>query len=278
MSSRGGPQLLNTGDLPRLAKLLFTLGLRRAPPLSEILRIAASDNPTVRGKALTFFLDNLSLKYPNYDPHDYRDLAFVPAVRGSEKLLSKPFEVRDFTHHSPLYLNDAQQLYAAPEWAALGFPVVDPVLHDGTASKLKLQSHPPTSELVTLLERSPPGDEATARQWFEVLSGRGGLFRLFYLKLLHSLARRVLTSPTTEAVRDAFRTRQVCRKQGGDPTIATYSVLLFWNRRRGTSFEALLLRGFWHACQYIPSNLWYEARAIRGGDRTDLTSKSTAIL
>ncbi|KAI0252773.1 hypothetical protein BJV78DRAFT_1198868 [Lactifluus subvellereus] len=137
------------------AKFLFTLGLRRAPPLSEILGIAASDNPTVRGKALTFFLDNLSLKYSDYDPHNYRDLAFVPAVRGSEKLLSKPFE-----------------LYAAPEWAALGFPVVDPLLHDGTASKLKLQSHPPTSELVTLLERSPPGDEATARQWFEVLSGR----------------------------------------------------------------------------------------------------------
>jgi hypothetical protein len=195
VSSRGGPRLLNAGDLPQLAKLLFTLGLRRAPPLSEILRIAASDNPTVRGKALTFFLDNLSLKYPNYDPHDYRDLAFVPAVRGSEKLLSKPFEVRDFTHHSPLYLNDAQQLYAAPEWAALGFPVVDPVLHDGTASKLKLQSHPPTSELVALLERSPPGDEATARQWFEVLSGRGRLFRLFYLKLLSPIGSQSSHKP-----------------------------------------------------------------------------------
>jgi len=49
---------------------------------------------------------------------------------------------------------------------------VDPLLPDGVANKLKLNRHPPTSELVTLLQRRPPGDEETARQWFEVLSGR----------------------------------------------------------------------------------------------------------
>jgi hypothetical protein len=49
---------------------------------------------------------------------------------------------------------------------------VDPSLIDeGAPGKLKLKKHPPTSELVTLLEKFPPGDEATARQWFEVLSG-----------------------------------------------------------------------------------------------------------
>jgi hypothetical protein len=74
---------------------MFSLGLRRAPPLSEILRIAASDDPTVRTKALTFFLDNISVKYPDYDPNNFQDLAFVPAVRGSEKVLAKPLEVRD---------------------------------------------------------------------------------------------------------------------------------------------------------------------------------------
>jgi len=76
--------------------------------------------------------------------------------------------------------DDLWQLYASPEWAALGFAVVDPSLPDGVASKLKLNHHPPTLELVTLLQRRPPGDEATARQWFEVLSGRvpGRLLRL----------------------------------------------------------------------------------------------------
>jgi hypothetical protein len=74
------------------AEFVYSLGLRRAPLLSEILNVAASD-ATVRTKALTFFLDNLSDKYNDYDPEIFRDLAFVPAVLGSEKLLSKPFEV-----------------------------------------------------------------------------------------------------------------------------------------------------------------------------------------
>ena len=50
--------------------------------------------------------------------------------------------------------------------------MVDPLLRDVAASKLKLNIHPPTSEIVALLERSPPTDDTTARQWFEVLSGR----------------------------------------------------------------------------------------------------------
>jgi Protein of unknown function (DUF3684) len=78
---------------------VYSLGLKRAPPLSEILNIAASVDPTVRTKALTFFLDNLSDKYHDYDPENFRDLAFVPAVLASEKLLSKPFEVRNLLDH-----------------------------------------------------------------------------------------------------------------------------------------------------------------------------------
>ena len=58
---------------------------------------------------------------------------------------------------------------------------MDPQLPDGAAVKLKLKHHPPASELVTLLERSPPGDEEIARQWFEVLSGRvpGSVLHLY---------------------------------------------------------------------------------------------------
>ena len=78
---------------------MYSLGLKRAPPLPEILNIAASVDPTVQTKALTFFLDNLSDKYHDYDPENFRDLAFVPAVLGSEKLLSKPFEVRSLLDH-----------------------------------------------------------------------------------------------------------------------------------------------------------------------------------
>jgi Protein of unknown function (DUF3684) len=63
---------------------------------------------------------------------------------------------------------------------------VDPTLPDGTARKLKLNIHPPTSKLVTLLKGSPPGDEATAREWFQVLSGRVS-GRIFYLFLFGSV-------------------------------------------------------------------------------------------
>ncbi|KAH8981254.1 hypothetical protein EDB83DRAFT_1390074 [Lactarius deliciosus] len=149
------------------AKFLFNLGLRRLLPLSELLNITASDNQTVREKALTFFLDNLSVKYPDYDPNNYRDLAFVPALRRSEKVLAKPFE-----------------LYASPKWATLGFLVVDPLLRGEAARKLKLNSHPPTSEIMTLLKRSPPTDETTARQWFEVLSDHVRVFSLEELRKL----------------------------------------------------------------------------------------------
>ncbi|KAH9177930.1 hypothetical protein EDB89DRAFT_1844068, partial [Lactarius sanguifluus] len=149
------------------AKFLFSLGLKRFLPLSELLDIAASDNQTVREKALTFFLDNLSVKYSDYDPNNYQDLAFIPALRGSEKVLAKPFE-----------------LYASPKWATLGFLVVDPLLRGDTARKLKLNSHPPTSKIVILLKRSPPIDETTARQWFEVLSDHVRVFSLEELRNL----------------------------------------------------------------------------------------------
>lgn len=49
----------------------------------------------MRTRALSFFLDNVSVKYSDYDPYNFRDLAFVPAVLGSEKALAKPLEVRD---------------------------------------------------------------------------------------------------------------------------------------------------------------------------------------
>ena len=92
------------------AEFLFSLGLRRAPPLTEILHIAASDNPSMRTKALSFFLDNISNYYSDYDPKNYRDLAFVPAILGSEKVLAKPFDVRDPT---PSYFSSSNPTYGS---------------------------------------------------------------------------------------------------------------------------------------------------------------------
>jgi hypothetical protein len=68
----------------------------------------------------------------------------------------------------------------------LGFPVVDPMLPDGAALNLRLGHRPQDSDLVTLLERSPPEDETTARKWFEILSDcvSGTLFYLLGSYLL----------------------------------------------------------------------------------------------
>lgn len=63
-------------------------------------------------------------------------------------------------------------MYADAEWAALGFTILDPTLQVDAARKLKLKKHPPTSKFVTLLKGFPPGNEATARQWFQALSRR----------------------------------------------------------------------------------------------------------
>jgi hypothetical protein len=72
-------------------------------------------------------------------------------------------------------------VYADPEWVALRFAVADSELPDGAADKLQLNHRPRPSDLVTLLERSPPCDEATARQWFEILSDHvpGRVFHLY---------------------------------------------------------------------------------------------------
>jgi hypothetical protein len=57
---------------------------------------------------------------------------------------------------------------------------VDPMLPDGAARKLGLSHRPEDRHLVNLLERTPPEDETTAREWFEILSDcvSGRLFHL----------------------------------------------------------------------------------------------------
>lgn len=102
-----------------------------------------------------------------------------------------------------------------PKWTALGFAVVDPVLPDAAARKLKLKRRPQDLDLVTHLERSPPEDETTARKWFEILSDcvSGRLFYLLGGDFLFSLHRRAPSRLSTEARRDALRTRRVYSTQ-----------------------------------------------------------------
>lgn len=128
--------------------------MRRFPPTEVILGIAAKDGP--RGTiALNYFLDNYIQKYTDYTVDVHADIAFVPAIHKGEKKLAKPLEV-----------------FSNPGWQSLGFPVLDAALRQDAVNKLKIKEHPPTNQLVRLLEASPPTTGAQAREWFGVLSRR----------------------------------------------------------------------------------------------------------
>jgi hypothetical protein len=73
------------------------------------------------------------------------------------------------------------QVFAVQDWAAFGYLVfAPPDSHAEAALKLKIQQHPPTSRLVTLLGATPPKGEVEARKWFSVLATRiSGLSALF---------------------------------------------------------------------------------------------------
>jgi len=128
--------------------------LRRFPPAEVILGIAAKDEP--RGAvALDYFLDNHVQKYVDYTPDTHANIAFVPATHEGKKKLVRPLEV-----------------FSNSDWQLLGFPVLDPTLRQDAVNKLRIKEHPPTDQLVRLLEASPPTTESQAREWFGVLSDR----------------------------------------------------------------------------------------------------------
>ena len=137
---------------PFPAEFLFDLGLRQHPPTDIILGIAAGDEPQ-RATAQDYFLDNHTQKYADYTADAHASIAFIPATHKGEKKLAKPFEV-----------------FSNPDWQTFGFPVLDPTLRQDAASKLKIREHPPTNQVVRLLERSPPVTQDQACEWFGILS------------------------------------------------------------------------------------------------------------
>ncbi|EIW60639.1 uncharacterized protein TRAVEDRAFT_119941 [Trametes versicolor FP-101664 SS1] len=153
------------------AKFLFKLGLRRYPPLPDLIGLAASGDEKVRSAALKYLLDNYSTRYADYDPNAFSNVPFIPAVKGGKPCMAKPHEV-----------------FSAPEWAALGFMVTEPSLKGEALTNLKVQEHPPGPRLVNLLRTSPPPTEETAKLWFAALAGRVTSFSNTELRALGQLA------------------------------------------------------------------------------------------
>ncbi|KAI1790758.1 hypothetical protein LXA43DRAFT_921512 [Ganoderma leucocontextum] len=153
------------------AKFLFKLGLRRYPPLPELIGLAAANDEAVRTTALKYFFDNYTTLYSDYAPDAFSNVAFIPAVKGNTTVLARPHEV-----------------FSAPEWAALGFMVVDSSLKGDALMYLKIQEHPPGPRLVNLLKTAPPPTEDIARQWFTALASRVIAFSAHELQVLSQLA------------------------------------------------------------------------------------------
>ena len=145
---------LHATDATLPAGFMFNLGLRRYPPTEVILSIAAGDEPQ-RTTALDYFLDNYRRNYADYAATTYANIAFVPAIHRSEKRLVNPLEV-----------------FSNVDWQSLGVPVLDPALRPDAVNVLQIKEHPPTDQLVRLLEASPPTTEAQACKWFGILSRR----------------------------------------------------------------------------------------------------------
>lgn len=137
------------------AKFLFSLGLRQYPSIGIILDIAAKGQSQGTA-ALNYFLNNYREKYHQvYTTKACKNIAFVPAIHKGKEELARPVDV-----------------FSYPGWQSLGFPVLDPSLGEAAAIKLKIEEHPPTSQLLHLLKESPPATEAQACEWFGILSRR----------------------------------------------------------------------------------------------------------
>ena len=62
-------------------------------PLRELIGLAASTDASTRAAALKYFFDNYATRYADYDPNDFSNVAYVPAMKGNTRCLAKPHEV-----------------------------------------------------------------------------------------------------------------------------------------------------------------------------------------
>jgi len=73
--------------------MLFSLGLRRFPPIDVLLGIAVGRSP-MNDKALQYLLNNFQSQYINFDASSFSAMSFLPATTPlGQAILAKPGEV-----------------------------------------------------------------------------------------------------------------------------------------------------------------------------------------
>ncbi|KAI6104041.1 hypothetical protein EDD16DRAFT_1900225 [Pisolithus croceorrhizus] len=146
-------------DISPEAQLLYRIGLNRFPPLPTIVEFCSSRDVGVQETAFEYLCNKLHLQYSHYNPEDFCNVEFIPAESKGQTCLKKLGEV-----------------YSCTQWKALGFSVVQDRYLSMPLHQLGVAQHPASSELLDLLEKSPPLDKSIASLWFEVLFDHMAIF------------------------------------------------------------------------------------------------------
>lgn len=144
------------------AKFAHELGLRRHPPIEELLALASDRTSDVelRGRALAYLLDKITTVYKDsYTLKLASSFAFVPCEAPSTEASKtvtkwcKPTEV--FTN---------------VEASCLGFAIVSKSINVVDLPKLQLRANPTSTQIITKLVNEPSLDIEHAKKVFEYLS------------------------------------------------------------------------------------------------------------
>ena len=121
-------------------------------------------------------------------------------MKGSARYMAKPHEVCTLKKAMYHAYNNSMKVFSSPDWAALGFMVVDPSIQGEALMRLRLQEHPPGSKLLNLLNSAPPATEQIATQYFTILASRVSCmpFSLFFTTTLFEAYTMIIAFSVTE--------------------------------------------------------------------------------
>ncbi|KAF9529296.1 hypothetical protein CPB83DRAFT_906254 [Crepidotus variabilis] len=148
------------------AKFLYKIGLQRYPTQSKLIELCAGTDEKIRATAFQYLIDHIDSQYPTFDPNDFREHRFIPALKGSHACLANITEV-----------------YSRSQWSSMGFMILQPK-YQVHANKLKIREHPSAGHLITLLRSKPPESHAQAVEWFSLLASRVNDFKTSDLDVL----------------------------------------------------------------------------------------------
>ncbi|KAG9310182.1 hypothetical protein JVU11DRAFT_9807 [Chiua virens] len=145
----------SSGSFP-IERFIEQLGVRRYPPLKEVIDLAASNEPEVQKFALQYLLSNFDTLYSDYKSGDFAHIPFIPTQRGSLARLN--------------------EVFASPIWEKLGFELVSNDL-GRNCTRLGVRDDPSVEMIIEHLKvptTTLPDIEAAA-QWFDLLYVHGKL-------------------------------------------------------------------------------------------------------